>query len=74
MPLIPKPWFNKQTGWWCTDLGGTRSKLARGKDQKKEARAKFHALMQECEVNLHPDAGPRIVSVPSILDEYLDLG
>ncbi len=74
MPREPKPWFNKSTDWWCTDIAGRRHKLARGRERKKLAQQKFHALMQECAVNPPADAGPGVATVPSIVDEYLDVG
>ena len=64
MPRISKPWFNRQTGWWCTDLAGRRYKLAKGQDQKKLARQKFHALMQQCDANPPAESGAP-ATVPS---------
>lgn len=73
MPQEPKPWFNNQTGWWTTDLGGRRIKLARGRDQRKLAKQKFASLLLECAVNPGPDVSPEDQTVPGVVDEYLDL-
>jgi hypothetical protein len=39
MPREAKPWFNKHTGWRCTDITGKRLKLVRGEplDATKDA-------------------------------------
>jgi integrase len=73
VPQEPKPWFNKQTGWWTTDLGGKRIKLARGRGAKKIAREKFVRLTLECAVNPGVDVPPELQTVPGVVDEYLDL-
>jgi integrase len=73
VPQEPKPWFNKQTGWWTTDLGGRRIKLARGRDQKNLAKQRFASLLLECEVNPGPQATAEEQTVPGVVDEYLDL-
>jgi hypothetical protein len=30
MPRLPKPFFHR--GWWCTNFGGVRTKLASGEE------------------------------------------
>jgi integrase len=80
MPRVARPWFNKNTNWWCTDISGRRVKLLKGGPSDARRRtpppavlAEFHRVMAECAVNPPADSGPEIVTVPAILDEYLDL-
>jgi len=35
MPCRPKPFFHR--GWWFTNTGGTRTKLAQGRENKDAA-------------------------------------
>jgi integrase len=42
-----KIWFRRQTGWWMVKINGVQTKLARGKDNKREAEIKFHELMSQ---------------------------
>ena len=51
MPRPNRLWFHKQSQSWVTEVGGRRFKLAKGRDQKKSAEAKFHELMVECSLN-----------------------
>ncbi len=37
MSRQPDIWWNKQKCSWCTDLGGHRKVLAKGKGKKKQA-------------------------------------
>lgn len=81
MPRAAKPWFNKHTNWWCTDIAGKRVKLLKGIPADARRRtppapvlALFHRLMAECAVNSPADSGPAVVTVPSIVDEYLEIG
>ncbi len=74
MPRPNRLWFHKQSQSWVTEVGGRRFKLAKGRDQKKAAEAKFHELMVECSLNPPVDAGPQFVTAASLVDEYLDLG
>ena len=47
MPRPATVWWNKQRGAWCTDIGGTRHVLAKGKANKKLANEKLKALRDE---------------------------
>lgn len=80
MPREPKAWFNKQTGWWSTDIAGKRHKLVPGKfgDERrktptKEAAEALARLLAECTLNPTVEAGPAVQTVPSVIDEYLDV-
>jgi len=81
MPREPKAWFNKQTGWWSTDIAGKRHKLVPGKrgDERRktptqEATDALSKLLAECALNPTVEAGPAVQTVPSVIDEYLDVG
>jgi hypothetical protein len=43
MPHVPKPFFHR--GWWVTDVGGERTKLAHGRDNHKQAEQALHELL-----------------------------
>src|SRR5262249_4147377 len=43
MPRHPKPFFHR--GWWVTDVGGQRTKLAFGRENRKQAEQAFHELL-----------------------------
>jgi len=45
MAKTSKVWFRQQTGWWMTTVSGEQVKLAKGKENKKEAEKAFHTLM-----------------------------
>jgi integrase len=47
MPRSATVWWNKQKGTWCTDLGGARHVLAKGKANKRLAREKLRELLDE---------------------------
>lgn len=64
-----QPWYRKSTGWWMVEINGKQCQLARGKENKKEASAKFHRLMLELESN--PNVEDAEVTIASLLDEYL---
>jgi hypothetical protein len=78
MPREPKPWFNRQTGWWSTDLAGARYKLVRGKpgDERrktptKEATEALAALLAQCALNPPVESGPAVMGqrAPDLLRE-----
>jgi integrase len=58
-----KPWFRKATGWWYVEIGGRQHKLARDKQEAKDA---FHELFANRE-DLQPHRYVR-----DLLDEFLD--
>jgi len=47
MPRESKVWWNAQKGTWCTDLGGKRRTLAKGRQNKQAARDKLKSLREE---------------------------
>ena len=47
MPRQPKPWWYERKGAWCTDIGGKRHILAKGKRNKKQAAQRWKALLDE---------------------------
>jgi integrase len=81
MPREPKAWFNKQTRWWSTDIAGKRHKLVPGKpgDERRktptqDAIEALSKLLGECALNPTVESGPAVQTVPSIIDEYLEVG
>jgi hypothetical protein len=44
MGRVNKIWFRKDTGWWMVTLGGVKTRLAQGKENRKLAQQKFHEL------------------------------
>jgi hypothetical protein len=47
MPRPATVWWNKQRRAWCTDIGGTRRILAKGKANKKFATERLKELVDE---------------------------
>jgi hypothetical protein len=43
MPRQAKPFFH--LGWWVTDVGGNRTKLAHGRENRKQAEQAFHEML-----------------------------
>lgn len=39
-----KIWFRKDIGWWMVTLGGVKTRLVEGRENKKAAQDKFHEL------------------------------
>lgn len=68
MPRPNRLWFHTQSRSWVTEIGGRRYKLAKGRENKRAAEAKFHSLMAECALNPPADAGPQALTVASLLD------
>ena len=44
MGRLNKIWFRKDTGWWMVTLGGVKTRLVQGKENRKLAEQKFHEL------------------------------
>ncbi len=47
MPRQPKVWWNPQKSTWCSDIGGKRQTLAKGKRNKRKAEEKLDGLLAE---------------------------
>jgi hypothetical protein len=60
MPRRTKPFFHRV--WWCTNVGGTRTKLAQGRENKDADEDALLALHNER--RLHP--------VEEVADKFLD--
>lgn len=45
MPRTPRPWFRKDLGYWMVILNGERIRLAKGRENRKQAEQAFHELM-----------------------------
>jgi integrase len=69
MPRRPKPFFHR--GWWCTNVGGTRTKLAQGRENKNAAEDALLDLLNER--RQHPDRKtyPQL-TVLDLCEKFLD--
>ncbi len=69
MPRRPKPFFHR--GWWCTNVGGTRTKLAQGRENKDAAEDALLDLLNERQQ--HPDRKtyPQL-TVRDLCEKFLD--
>ncbi len=47
MARTPKPWWNEKKGTWCSDIGGKRQTLAKGKKNRKVALRTLKQLLDE---------------------------
>ncbi|QJX01174.1 tyrosine-type recombinase/integrase [Frigoriglobus tundricola] len=70
MPQSPRPWFRKQTGWWMAQVAGKQEKLARGKENKREAEQKLRDILTLRETNPEPESGR--LTVAAVIDLYCD--
>jgi integrase len=69
MPRPATVWWNKQRGAWCTDLGGARHILAKGKANKKLAKDKLKELVDEQALLADVNGA---ITVAAMRDEFLD--
>ena len=69
---MPRPatiWWNKQRGAWCTDIGGTRHVLAKGKANKKLANEKLKELRDEQDLLADVNGA---ITVAAMCDAFLE--
>lgn len=64
-----QPWFRTSTDWWMIEINGKQHRLAKGKENKRQATDQFHRLMVEISAN--PGVEGSDGTVASLLDEYL---
>lgn len=69
MPRPATVWWNKQRGSWCTDVGGTRHILAKGKANKTLAWEKLKELIDEQALLLVDMNGA--ITVAAMCDAFL---
>lgn len=69
MPRRPKPFFHR--GWWCTNTGGTRTKLAEGKENKDAAEDALLDLLNELRRNPNRKTYPQL-TVRDLCEKFLD--
>lgn len=69
MPRLATVWWNIQRRTWCTDIGGKRHTLAKGKANKKLAQQKLKDLL-EVQVLLADVNGA--ITVAAMCDEFLE--
>jgi integrase len=69
MPRRPKPFFHR--GWWCSNVGGSRTKLAQGWENKSAAEDALLDLLNE--QRQHPDRKtyPQL-TVLDLCEKFLD--
>lgn len=63
------PWFRSSDGWWYIKVAGKQTKLARGRENKAEAFARWHTIMAELAAN--PGVDLLDQTVASVIDQYL---
>jgi hypothetical protein len=61
-------WWNKQKRAWCTDIGGRRQMLAKGRSNKRAAVMKLKALMEEQQLLAEVNGA---MSVARLCEEFL---
>jgi hypothetical protein len=69
MARRPKPFFHR--GWWCTNAGGTRTKLARGRDSKAAAEDALLDLLAELRHQPARKTYPQL-TVFDLAEKFLD--
>ncbi len=69
MPRRPKPFFHR--GWWVTNTGGTRTKLAQGRENKDAAEDALLDLLNELRRNPVRKTYPQL-TVRDLCDKFLD--
>lgn len=69
MPRRPKPFFHR--GWWCSNVGGTRTKLAQGRENKSAAEDSLLDLLGEMRHRTDRRAVPQL-TVRELGEKFLD--
>ena len=69
MPRRPKPIFHR--GWWCTNVGGSRTKLAKGRAGRSAAEDFLFDLLQELRTSANCKTYPQL-TVSDLCDKFLD--
>lgn len=69
MPRQPKPFFHR--GWWVTDVGGQRTKLAQGRANRKQADIVFHDMLSKVDYSASGKTVPQ-VAVWELCEQFLD--
>jgi integrase len=69
MSRCAKVWWNKQKQAWCTELGGSRKVLAKGKGNKRAALDKLNSLLEEQKL-LSEVKGA--ITVARLCEQFLD--
>lgn len=64
-----QPWYRKSTGWWMVEINGKQHRLAKGRENRRDAETQFHRLMVELDAN--PGVEGSDTTVASLLEEYL---
>jgi integrase len=70
MPRQPKPFFHR--GWWVTDVGGTRTKLAQGRENRKQAEQAFHEMLAKASYGHGATKTVQQLAVWELCEQFLD--
>lgn len=70
MAQSPRPWFRKQTGWWMAQVRHKQERLAKGKENRKEAEQKLRDLLTLHASSPEPGSGP--LTVAAVIDLYCE--
>lgn len=69
MPRQPKPFFHR--GWWVTDVGGQRTKLAHGRENRKQAEQAFYELLAKASYAPEGKTTPQL-AVWELCEKFLE--
>ena len=56
-------WWNKQKRHWCTEVGGRRQLLAKGRPNKRAAITKLKSLMEEQQLLAEVNGAMAVTSI-----------
>lgn len=69
MPRDARVWWNNQKGAWCSDLGGKRRILAKGKANKSLAKEQLKSLLEEQAMLAQVNGA---ITVASLCEQFLE--
>ena len=69
MPRQPKPFIHR--GCWVTDIGGSRTKLAQGREKKKDAEQAFYEMLAKRGSDPEAKTVPQL-AVWELCEQFLD--
>ena len=70
MSRTAKPWYYQQSGWWMCYLGGKKIRLAKGRKNKRAARAKLAELLAKMLTSATPESPDQTIA--SVIEAYLE--
>jgi integrase len=69
MPRVPKPFFHR--GWWVTDVGGQRTKLAHGRNNRQQAKQALLEMLAKASYSPAGKTTPQL-AVWELCEQFLD--